>query len=202
MEADVMGITDKESLLLQLSQTLIATIGVNDDYTKCHSERVAEYSREIARRHGLPKEEQDIIYVMALLHDIGKIGVPDAVINKPGRLMDVEYDIVKQHPVLGAEILKNIKDVPKLAAVVRSHHERFDGNGYPDGLAGEEIPMEARIIAVAESYDAMTGESRYRMPLSKAEARAEIEKCSGSQFDPVFAGIMLQMIDEELAADR
>ena len=189
-----MGITDKESLILQLSQTLIATIGVNDDYTKCHSERVAEYSREIARRHGLPKEEQDIIYVMALLHDIGKIGVPAAVINKPGRLMDVEYEFVKQHPVLGAEILKNIKDVPKLAAVVRSHHERFDGNGYPDGLAGEEIPMEARIIAVAESYDAMTHESRYRTPLSQAEARAEIEKCSGSQFDPVFADIMLQMI--------
>lgn len=188
-----MGITDKESLILQLSQTLIATIGVNDDYTKCHSERVAEYSREIAARHGLSEEEQEIIYIMALLHDIGKIGIPDAVINKPGRLMDVEYEIVKQHPVLGAEILKNIKDVPKLAAVVRSHHERFDGNGYPDGLAGEEIPMEARIIAVAESYDAMTGESCYRTPLSKAEARAEIEKCSGSQFDPVFADIMLQM---------
>ena len=189
-----MGITDKESLILQLSQTLIATIGVNDDYTKCHSERVAEYSREIAARHGLSKEEQDNIYVMALLHDIGKIGVPAAVIKKPGRLMDVEYEIVKQHPVLGAEILKNIKDVPKLAAVVRSHHERFDGKGYPDGLACEDIPTEARIIAIAESYDAMTGESRYRTPLSKAEARAEIEKCSGSQFDPVFAGIMLQMI--------
>jgi len=197
-----MGITDKESLILQISQTLIATIGVNDDYTKCHSERVAEYSREIAARHGLSEEEQEIIYIMALLHDIGKIGIPDAVIYKPGRLMDVEYEIVKQHPVLGAEILKNIKDVPKLAAVVRSHHERFDGKGYPDGLACEDIPTEARIIAIAESYDAMTGESRYRTPLSKAEARAEIEKCSGSQFDPVFAGIMLQMIDEELAADR
>ncbi len=200
-----MGITEStsnESLFFQVSQVLIATIGVNDDYTKCHSERVAEYSREIAARHGLSEEEQEIIYIMALLHDIGKIGVPAAVINKPGRLMDVEYEIVKQHPVLGAEILKNIKDFPKLAAVVRSHHERFDGKGYPDGLAGEEIPAEARIIAVAESYDAMTGESRYRTPLSKAEARAEIEKSSGSQFDPVFAGIMLQMIDEELAADR
>ena len=200
-----MGITENignESLLSQVAQALIATIGVNDDYTKCHSERVAEYSREIAARHGLSEEEQEIIYIMALLHDIGKIGVPAAVINKPGRLMDVEYEIVKQHPVLGAEILKNIKDFPKLAAVVRSHHERFDGKGYPDGLAGEEIPAEARIIAVAESYDAMTGESRYRTPLSKAEARAEIEKSSGSQFDPVFAGIMLQMIDEELAADR
>ena len=200
-----MGITEStsnESLFFQVSQVLIATIGVNDDYTKCHSERVAEYSREIAARHGLSEEEQEIIYIMALLHDIGKIGVPAAVINKPGRLMDVEYEIVKQHPVLGAEILKNIKDFPKLAAVVRSHHERFDGKGYPDGLAGEDIPPEARIIAVAESYDAMTSESRYRTPLSKAEARAEIEKCSGSQFDPVFAGIMLQMIDEELEADR
>ena len=200
-----MGITEStsnESLFFQVSQVLIATIGVNDDYTKCHSERVAEYSREIAARHGLSEEEQEIIYIMALRHDIGKIGVPAAVINKPVRLMDVEYEIVKQHPVLGAEILKNIKDFPKLAAVVRSHHERFDGKGYPDGLAGEEIPAEARIIAVAESYDAMTGESRYRTPLSKAEARAEIEKSSGSQFDPVFAGIMLQMIDEELAADR
>ena len=194
-----MGITENisnESLLSQVSQALIATIGVNDDYTKCHSERVAEYSREIAARHGLSEEEQEIIYIMALLHDIGKIGIPDAVIYKPGRLMDVEYEIVKQHPVLGAEILKNIKDVPKLAAVVRSHHERFDGKGYPDGLACEDIPTEARIIAVAESYDAMTGESRYRTPLSQAEARAEIEKCSGSQFDPVFADIMLQMIDD------
>ena len=197
-----MEITGNESILFQVAQTLIATIGVNDDYTKCHSERVAEYSKEIAARHGLSEEEQEIIYIMALLHDIGKIGIPAAVINKPGRLMDVEYEIVKQHPVLGAEILKNIKDVPKLAAVVRSHHERFDGKGYPDGLAGEDIPAEARIIAVAESYDAMTGESRYRTPLSQAEAREEIEKCSGSQFDPVFADIMLQMIDEELAADR
>lgn len=190
------------SPLFQAVQALLATISFKDCYTKNHSERVAEYSREIARRHGLSEDDQCDIYLMALLHDIGKIGVPDFVISKPGRLMDAEFEIVKQHSVLGDEILKNFLDFPRLAAVVRSHHERFDGKGYPDGLAGEDIPTEARIIAVAESYDAMTGESRYRTPLSKAEARAEIEKCSGSQFDPVFADIMLQMIDEELAADR
>lgn len=194
--------TNIVSPLFQAAQALLATIGLKDRYTKNHSERVAEYSREIAGRHGLSEDDQCDIYLMALLHDIGKIGVPDFVISKPGRLMDAEYEIVKQHSVLGEEILKNFLDFPRLAAVVRSHHERFDGKGYPDGLAGEEIPMEARIIAVAESYDAMTSEGVYRMPLSKSEVREEIEKCSGSQFDPVFADIMLQMIDEELAADR
>lgn len=132
-----------------------------------------------------------------LLHDIGKIGVPDAVINKPGRLTDEEYDIIKKHPVMGATILENIKEKRELAIGARSHHEKYGGGGYPDGIKGEEIPEQARIIAVADAYDAMTSYRSYRDPMPQEKVRSEIEKGKGTQFDPQFADIMLEMMNEE-----
>lgn len=189
---------ENERLSLHVVQTLADAIDAKDTYTNGHSGRVARYSREIARRAGYSEKQRNDIYMMGLLHDVGKIGVPDAVINKPARLSDDEFELIKNHPVMGARILKNIKEMPKLATGARWHHERYNGKGYPDGLSGEDIPEEARIIAVADAYDAMTSNRSYRDVLPQGIVREEIEKGRGTQFDPKFADIMLQMIDEDI----
>ena len=186
-----------EKISRQIATTLSGAIDAKDTYTNGHSTRVAEYSREISRRAGFSEEVQDEIYMMGLLHDVGKIGIPDAIINKPAKLTDEEYSIIQKHPVTGAKILKNITEFPKLSTGARWHHERYDGKGYPDGIAGEEIPTEARIIAVADAYDAMSSRRSYRDVLPQAKVREEVEKGKGTQFDPVFAEIMLSMIDED-----
>lgn len=183
--------------MLHVTASLAEAIDAKDAYTKGHSGRVAEYSREIARRCGYDKKGQDEIYMMGLLHDVGKIGVPDAVINKAGRPTDEEYAQIKKHPSIGGRILKNIQEMPSLAKGARWHHERYDGRGYPDGLAGKEIPEESRIIAVADAYDAMSSNRSYRKTLPQEVIRGEIEKGKGTQFDPRFADIMLNMIDED-----
>jgi putative two-component system response regulator len=188
---------ENERLFLHVVSSLASAIDAKDTYTNGHSDRVARYSRDIARRAGYEGNRLEDIYMMGLLHDVGKIGIPDAVINKPARLTDEEYDIIKTHPIMGARILGNIKEMPKLANGARWHHERFDGRGYPDKLSGENIPEEARIIAVADAYDAMTSHRSYREPLPQGVVRAEIEKGRGSQFDSRFASIMLEMIDED-----
>ena len=188
---------ENEKLSLHIVQSLAAAIDAKDTYTNGHSLRVAQYSRAIAARFGYSKKQQDEIYMMGLLHDVGKIGVPDAVINKPNKLTEKEFEMIKEHPVKGASILKNIKEMPKLSCGARWHHERYGGGGYPDGLVGTDIPEEARIIAVADSYDAMTSKRSYRDALPQEVVRSEIEKGKGTQFDPVFADIMLQMIDED-----
>lgn len=189
---------ENERLFMHVVSSLASAIDAKDTYTNGHSGRVAEYSREIARRAGYEGKELEDIYMMGLLHDVGKIGIPDAVINKPVKLTDEEYDIIKNHPVLGARILGNIKEMPKLANGARWHHERYDGKGYPDGLFGEDIPEEARIIAVADSYDAMTSHRSYRKSLPQEVVREEIEKGKGTQFDPRFACIMLEMMEEDV----
>lgn len=187
-----------EGLSLHVVHTLADAIDAKDAYTKGHSGRVAEYSREIAKRAGYSFERQEEIYMMGLLHDVGKIGVPDAVINKPGKLTDEEFEKIKTHPGRGAKILQNIEEMPKLAIGARWHHERFDGRGYPDGLKGEEIPEEARIIAVADAYDAMTSNRSYRGLIPQDVVKGEFEKGSGTQFDPRFAAIMLDIIKEDV----
>lgn len=192
---------ENESLSLHIVKALAEAIDAKDTYTNGHSSRVAEYSRMIAERAGYTEEKLDDIYMMGLLHDVGKIGVPDAVINKPARLTDYEFSLIKNHPVMGARILKNIKEMPQLSSGARWHHERYDGKGYPDGLKGKDIPEEARIIAIADSYDAMTSRRSYRDPLSQDVVRSEIEKGKGTQFDPDFADIMLKMIDEDTGFD-
>ncbi len=188
---------EKEQMLIHIVQTLAGTIDAKDTYTNGHSGRVANYSTEIARRYGYSDTELNDIYMIGLLHDIGKIGIPDAVINKPSALTDEEYKIIKQHPVMGAKILSNITEKPELSSGARWHHEKYGGGGYPDGISGEEIPEKARIIAVADAYDAMTSNRSYRKPLPQETVYEEIKKGSGTQFDPQFAEIMLQMINED-----
>ena len=184
-----------ERIYKQIVMTLSGAIDAKDTYTNGHSARVAAYSREIARRAGYSKEMQNDIYMIGLLHDVGKIGIPDAIINKPAKLTEEEYAVIKTHPITGAEILKNITEFPKLITGARWHHERYDGGGYPDGISGEDIPTEARIIAVADAYDAMSSRRSYRDALPQQQVRSEVEKGKGTQFDPQYAKIMLAMID-------
>lgn len=190
-----------QRLSIQVMQSLAGAIDAKDKYTKGHSQRVAMYAREIAKRYGYDDEKQEDIYFAGMLHDIGKIGIPNEIINKTGKLTDEEYEIIKTHPVIGAEILSNISEIPNIAVGARWHHERYDGKGYPDGLKGKDIPELARIIGVADAYDAMTSKRSYRDVLSQEIVRAEIEKGIGTQFDPVFAKIMLEMIDEDKSYD-
>ncbi|SDI18951.1 putative two-component system response regulator [Pseudobutyrivibrio sp. 49] len=189
---------ENENLFLHVVESLADAIDAKDNYTNGHSGRVADYSKEIANRYGYDEKHQEKIFMMGLLHDVGKIGVPDEVINKPGMLTDEEFAKIKKHPGIGAKILNNIKEMPELAAGAKWHHERYDGKGYPEGLSGEEIPEEARIIAVADAYDAMTSNRSYRGALPQEIVRAEIEKGKGSQWDPQFADIMLKMIDDDI----
>ncbi len=186
-----------EALSLQVVTALSATVDTKDRYTNGHSNRVAEYAREIARRYGMSDEELVEIYYAGLLHDIGKIGVADQIINKTERLDDSEFAEIRKHPSAGSDILKNVTEMPNLQIGARWHHERYDGKGYPDGLCGEAIPVQARIIAVADSYDAMTSYRSYRDAMPQEKVYSEIERCMGSQFDPVFAAIMLKMIKED-----
>lgn len=176
---------------------LTKAVDAKDHYTSGHSVRVARYSKEIARRMGKTAKEQEDIYTMGLLHDIGKIGIPKAIIDKNGRLTDEEYQKIREHPVMGYDILKYVKELPALANGARWHHERYDGRGYPDGLAGDKIPEEARIICVADAYDALTSNRAYSSIRPQDEVRAEIIRSKGSQFDPAVADIMAQMIDDD-----
>ena len=186
-----------EKLSVQVVTALAGTVDAKDSYTNGHSRRVAEYSEEISRRLGMDEEFCKNIYFMGLLHDIGKIGIPDNIINKSGKLTDEEYEIIKTHPVIGSEVLKKITEMPNLYCGARWHHEHFDGKGYPDGISGDEIPIEARIIAVADAYDAMSSKRSYRNALPQDKIRAEIVRVRGTQLDPKIADVMIGMIDED-----
>ncbi len=186
-----------ERLSMQIVKTITGAIDAKDTYTNGHSTRVAEYAREIARRAGFSVKQQDDIYMMGLLHDVGKIGIPEAIINKPSRLTDEEYAEIKTHPLVGASILKNITEFPQFAVGARWHHERYDGKGYPDGLSGEDIPLEARVIAIADAYDAMSSRRSYRDVLPQEYVRGELVKGKGSQFDPRLTEVMLEMVDAD-----
>ena len=188
-------------LFEQTATALANAIDAKDEYTHGHSTRVAEYSRKIAEHYGKSPAECDEIYQIALLHDVGKIGIDESIINKKGKLTDKEYEAIKQHPVLGAQILKSISEYPDLMIGARYHHERYDGKGYPDKLKGEDIPEIARIISVADAYDAMTSKRSYREPIPQQSVREEIVKGSGTQFDPTFAKIMQHLIDLDTEYD-
>ena len=186
-----------QELVYQITDALAGAIDAKDTYTSGHSIRVATYAKEIAMRYCYSAEMQENVFMTGMLHDVGKIGVPNAIINKPGKLTDEEYAIIKTHPGIGANILEKITTIPFIAIGAHWHHERYDGKGYPDGLKGEEIPEIARIIGVADAYDAMSSKRSYRDPLPQEVIRAEIEKGSGTQFDPKFAKIMVDIIDED-----
>lgn len=178
-------------------KTIVRIIDAKDRYTNGHSQRVANYSREIARRLGKTVEEQSQIYYAGLLHDVGKIRVPKEVINKPGKLNDEEFRQIKIHTVTGYYILKEIYKEGPILHAAKFHHERFDGKGYPMGLSGEGIPEVARIVGVADAYDAMASDRSYRKALPQATVRREIEMGRSGQFDPVIADVMLDMIDDD-----
>lgn len=187
------------SITEQSLLTFAGAIDAKDRYTKDHSLRVAHYARELARRMGMSEEEQENIYYIALLHDVGKIGIPDQVLNKPGRLTDEEFHLIQTHPSIGGEILKNFTALEGIADGARYHHERYDGKGYCEGKAGEDIPLTARIIAVADAYDAMSSDRCYRKGLPREVIEAELKKGAGSQFDPQIIPYMLAVIEAEAA---
>ena len=187
----------QKHLFEETALALANAIDAKDAYTHGHSTRVAEYSRKIAELAGKSEQECEEIYYAGLLHDVGKIGVPEAIITKEGRLTDEEFEMIKKHPAFGADILKEISEYPYLSIGARHHHERYDGKGYPDKLVGTDIPDIARIIAVADSYDAMTSKRSYRKTIPQQKVREEFVSCAGTQFDPQYANIMLHLIDSD-----
>ena len=186
-----------QKLFTETAIALVDAIEAKDDYTHGHSSRVADYSRKIASMIGKNEDECSDIYYAALLHDVGKIGVPDSIINKNGKLTPEEFNIIKKHATIGYQILSEISDFPYLSTVARNHHERFDGTGYPDGLKGKDIPELARIISVADAYDAMTSNRRYRSHLPQEKVREEFIRCSGTQFDPDIVKIIINLIEQD-----
>lgn len=178
---------DQQSMFLGTLKALTASIDAKDRYTRGHSERVAHLTRELARRAGLDEETLERVHIAGLVHDVGKIGVPESVLRKPGALTDAEFALIKLHPEIGHNILK---DIPQLADVlpgVLHHHERWDGRGYPHGLRAEATPLVARLIALADSFDAMSSSRTYRPAMDRARVFAEIRKGAGVQFDPDLA---------------
>ncbi|MGN0679559.1 MAG: HD-GYP domain-containing protein [Oscillospiraceae bacterium] len=184
-----------EELSHEIFEAIAKAIDINDPYTAGHSRRVAWYAKLIASRMDFLPDELDEIYYAGLIHDVGKLGIDNKIINKNGKLTDEEYAEIKRHPLQGYEILKGISVKGKFADGAKCHHERIDGKGYPDGLKGDEISLIAKIIAVADAYDAMTSKRSYRDVLPQAVVREQIEQGMGTQFDPDIAQIMLDMID-------
>ncbi|HHX73280.1 MAG TPA: HD-GYP domain-containing protein [Firmicutes bacterium] len=174
---------DMRNQYISTIKALTKTIDAKDHYTHGHSERVAKYTVWIGQEMHLQEDLLEDLEYLALMHDIGKIGIPEQILNKPSRLSDEEFQLVRDHAAVGAEILSNIRYIGEHADIVRHHHERVDGRGYPDGLTGDEIPLGAKIIGVADAYDAMTSERIYRRPMSKEEAVQELLRCSNTQFD-------------------
>lgn len=187
-----------EQMSLQTVQTLANAIDAKDRYTNGHSTRVAEYSVLLAKEVGFKESEIENLRYTALLHDIGKIGVPDTILNKPGKLSETEYDLIKSHTMIGGDILKNITTLQGAENVARYHHENYDGKGYPCGLKGTEIPAEARIVCIADAYDAMNSKRVYRKSLPKDVIRDELLKGRGTQFDPGYLDAFLRLFDNDV----
>lgn len=183
-----------EQAYLEFVETMAQALDARDPYTAGHSLRVAEFSYQLAKAMGLSEAEAQKIRIAAQLHDIGKIGIPDTVLQKPGRLTADEYGLIKLHPQIGRRILEKVGRFEELLSVVELHHENHDGTGYPFGLAGHDVPIEARIVHVADAFDAMTTTRSYRSALSVRAAGWEIEKNSASQFDPVAAHAFLGLL--------
>ena len=179
----------------------VTALEVRDLYTRKHSTRVAKWAHMIAEEMGCTEEEIDIISFAGSLHDIGKIGIRDDILLKPGPLSDEEYEKIKEHPVIGAEIIGKLGLWDREMEIIRHHHERFDGKGYPDGVAGKDIPKLARILCVADSYDAMASDRAYRKKMKKEDVLKIIVENSGTQFDPQAVKAFLKVADQELPDD-
>jgi putative two-component system response regulator len=189
---------DVRGLVMGLLHSLTAAVDAKDPYTCGHSRRVALLSRRIAREAGLDEALCERIYMSGVLHDVGKIGVPEEVLRKPGKLTPEEFDLIKRHPAIGARILKDIKQIQDVIPGVLYHHERYDGRGYPAGLAGTDIPLIGRVICLADCLDAMTSTRTYRSALPLSQALKEIERGRGSQFDPNLANALLRIDEDRL----
>ena len=184
-----------EKAYLESIETLRYTVEAKDTYTRGHSDRVSAYSVLLGEKLGLSEKELNDLKIGGLFHDIGKIGVPDSILLKDSKLTDDEYSEIKNHPAIGAHILSNATIFSDIIPIVKHHHERFDGFGYPGKLKGEEIPYLARITAVADAFDAMTSKRTYRNSLSLDVVKAELEKCKGTQFDPECADAFLDILN-------
>ncbi len=179
-------------VLIESFRAIISSLEEKDSYTHGHSIRVAEHAVLLAQEIGLSEVEVREVELSALFHDVGKIGIPDSVLLKPARLTRAEFEIMKSHPVRSSRIIEKISSLRNLIPGIKYHHERFDGLGYPDGLRGEEIPLYARIILIADTYDAMTSTRPYRLALDKEIAFQELRNCSGTQFDPALVDAFIQ----------
>ncbi|MEI6092473.1 MAG: HD-GYP domain-containing protein, partial [bacterium] len=176
---------------------VINALKEKDQYTQGHSIRVIDYSVKIGKEIGLNADDLKKLEISAVLHDIGKLGIPDKILKKPGRLTKKEYEIMQQHSANGEKLLDGIKNLEKYKKYIRAHHERYDGFGYPDGLKGSEIPLISRIIFVADTFDAITSDRPYRKGLSVEVAIDELTKCSGTQFDPRIVEAFLNILNRE-----
>ncbi len=195
---------DMHGLMMGLLHALTAAVDAKDAYTSGHSKRVANYSRQLAHAIGMSDAECDRVYISGLLHDVGKIGVPEGILRKPGKLTDEEFAEMKKHPEIGAKILSDIRQVQDILPGVLYHHERYDGRGYPHGLVGENIPLLGRIICLADSFDAMTSDRTYRPGMPMERALAEVARCSGAQFDPELTKVFvtLDLINKAIISPR
>jgi HD-GYP domain-containing protein (c-di-GMP phosphodiesterase class II) len=181
-------------VLIEALRSIVSSLEEKDSYTHGHSFRVAEYAVMLSEEMKLSELEIREVELSALLHDVGKIGIPDSILLKPGRLTTSEFEIMKSHPVRSGKILEKISALRNLIPGIVHHHERFDGLGYPHGLKGEEIPLYARIILIADTYDAMTSTRPYRLALDKEVAFEELKRCSSTQFDPYLVQCFIQVV--------
>ena len=186
-----------ENAYLESIEVLRHTVEAKDPYTRGHSDRVSAYSVLIGEKLGLSDEDIKTLRIGRLFHDIGKIGIPDSILLKESKLSDDEYSQIKNHPAIGAHILQDATIFKDILPIVKHHHERYDGNGYPGRLKGEDIPYFARIAAVADSFDAMTSKRSYRDALPIDVVKSEFERCSGTQFDPEIAKVFLEILDND-----
>lgn len=185
-------------IIIQSMKTFTNFIDAKDKYTRGHSIRVGFYTKKIAEKMDFDEDELDNIYYIALLHDVGKINISDSILNKPGKLDEEERNIIETHTTNGAQILKDFNSVPHIVEGARYHHERYDGKGYPEGLAGEDIPLVARIICVADAFDAMNSDRCYRKAYPMERIVKELKECAGKQFDPEVVKVMLELIEENV----
>lgn len=181
---------------LSTIRALTKAIDAKDHYTHGHSERVAQFTVAIGKAMKLPDDYLEKLEYVALLHDVGKLGISEHILNKPTRLLDEEMEAIREHSAIGADIIQEVRLITELSDVIRDHHERIDGNGYPDGKKGEEIPLGARIVGVADSFDAMTTKRVYRDALNIEEAVEELVRCSGTQFDPDVVKVFVELIEK------
>lgn len=191
---------NKESLndTLEMVNALSVALDLKSEYTCNHSARVAELSVLLAKVLHLPLEEQIRINLGAHLHDIGKVGIPDAILNKVGPLDDKEFALIKQHTLTGYKIIKKVRSFSEISDIILYHHERVDGLGYPEGLSGQEISLATKIVSIADSFDAMTSKRPYRQSLTTTEALKELKRCAGKQFEEGLVDVFIKLADADL----